>query len=208
MRTGNIGKGQAKDQAESPPALMKEEAYPQAEGSAEDPLPAEQIEPSSPGPESEAPEVHTARPTQAETEATESQRKDELGIPLLGPSLEAFKAVENFRALEQLLRQAGREINALAHMPGGDHYRREMRMESHGPEAHFREPNLTNALSNLKFLRPHSSVCPYCWDEAKCKTRKTCKVCQGLGYVTKSSWNQAPEEMRRAVTDHFLNQAA
>ncbi len=157
--------------------------------------------------------INRGRPARKEEDESTDSRgqsepeirgQDELGIALAGKSLEAFKAVADFRALELLARQMAREIDHLAHQRGGEHYRKELKVERQGPEVHFKDQNLGNCVADLKSKRPYASVCPYCWHEAKARHRDDCKACQGLGYVTRFTWDQAPPEYRQAVLAHFL----
>lgn len=121
---------------------------------------------------------------------------DGVGRPV-EPALEkVFEGLTQFDAIKKALRQAQQLIHDLAETPGGAVYRSQL--GHRGDETSLRHycSHVTNALSRLDWARPHT-VCPYCHHAGK--VTRDCRACHGLGWVTKQTYQSAPEEYRQGV---------
>ncbi len=107
---------------------------------------------------------------------------DDAGTKLPAKLAVPFSARSKFRALESLHRQYLAGLRELAALPGGAM----LRLQEI-------EADLQNARRQIKFSEP-AYVCPYC----KCEGPKcaACKACMGRGWVSESTYERAPSEMK------------
>lgn len=121
---------------------------------------------------------------------------DALGVPV-GEHGAVFAEAAKFDELKALLRKASKLIHELAESPGGAYYRTQLshKGSTDGKMRHYC-PHLVNVVNRLEWARPYTR-CPYCHHEGK--TDRNCRGCHGLGWVTKQTFDPAPEDYRRAV---------
>lgn len=121
---------------------------------------------------------------------------DAIGVPV-GDHGPAFADVEKFDELKTLLRKASKLIHELAESPGGAYYRTQLshKGSTDGKMRHYC-PHLVNVVNRLEWARPYTR-CPYCHHAGK--TDRNCRGCHGLGWVTKQTFDPAPEDYRKAV---------
>lgn len=121
---------------------------------------------------------------------------DALGVPV-GDHGPAFADLEKFDEIQSLLRKASKLIHELGESPGGAYYRTQLshKGSTEGKMRHYC-PHLVNVVNKLQWARPYTR-CPYCHHEGK--TDRNCRGCHGLGWVTKQTFDPAPEDYRKAV---------
>jgi hypothetical protein len=108
--------------------------------------------------------------------------------------LEAFN-VAKFEELDSLVRQLEKGIDELVRSPGGEQLLRFT--QAHGDEHKTvrRSEHLQALKRDLAGTRPHS-ICPWCVN----KPTKGCTKCSGAGWITKTTWRDAPEEVKARLT--------
>jgi ParB-like chromosome segregation protein Spo0J len=121
---------------------------------------------------------------------------DALGVPV-GDHGPAFADLEKFDEIQSLLRKASKLIHELGESPGGAYYRTQLshKGSTDGKMRHYC-PHLVNVVNRLEWARPYTR-CPYCHHAGK--TDRNCRGCHGLGWVTKQTFDPAPEDYRKAV---------
>jgi hypothetical protein len=112
--------------------------------------------------------------------------------PASRDGLEAYN-VAKFEELDSLVRQLEKGINELVRLPGGEQFRRCTYTSGEQHEAVQRSKHLDNLKRELKCTRPHS-ICPYCLNKAK-----GCTKCSGTGWVSKITWQNAPDDVKARV---------
>ena len=157
------------------------------------------------------PDPENEPPTQAESEATEARWReagvgavartevlDAVGLPV-PESLEPVFASGLFDEIAQLVRHAQRLTAQLAESPEGAalaghlSHRKGQRDGEEAVVAY--SSHLKNALSDLEAYRPHASVCPYC----VIKGRQPDCPCRGRGWVSRDTWDRAPQDYRQGA---------
>lgn len=136
--------------------------------------------------------------------AIEGLQSDPAGLPIPGRLQETFAAVERFRELELYLRKAQMMIDAVASGPGGEQYVRQLLHKARkgdGDDLRHTCEHVANAINKVLAYRPHAASCPYCEHEGK--RNPGCKACLGLGWVTKGTWDAAPEDYRLAIEEEL-----
>lgn len=119
------------------------------------------------------------------------QPTDKFGREVPAVAMEAFQSIERFEQIDSLLRKVQSEIDALSKQPGGEQLRR-LVQPTGSEEKRINKSEHLNALKrDLRFSRMHA-VCPYCHP----KPVKSCKGCNGLGWVTETTYKDAPEELK------------
>lgn len=111
-----------------------------------------------------------------------------------GPEDACREALQMFEEAEAMFKSLERHVNRLAQLPGGELYRRELKLERRGGVDRFHCPDLANARKTLQHFRPHKFACPYCKGEQE----GLCNACHGLPYVTREVWDRAPQELKDA----------
>ena len=131
-----------------------------------------------------------------EPQAKSTGPVDALDVPV-GDHGPVFADTAKFDELKSLLRKASKLIHELAESPGGAYYRTQLshKGSTEGKMRHYC-PHLVNVVNRLEWARPHTR-CPYCHHEGK--TDRNCRGCHGLGWVTKQTFDTAPEDYRKAV---------
>jgi hypothetical protein len=127
--------------------------------------------------------------------AEPGQATDCEGHPVTEATDEAFRNLERFEQLDSLARQMQKQIDELSTLPGGEQLRRWLRPTGAEGKTINRSEHLDLLKQDLKGTRPHS-VCPWCAGQAK----NGCKGCNGTGWVTATTWKDAPEDIKRRLT--------
>jgi transposase len=147
--------------------------------------------------------IHEGMLPRAALKAVENQREPgeegafTNGKPRTGraPSrdgLEAFN-IAKFEELVSLVSQLENGIDKLVRLPGGEQLLRCTYTSGEQHEAVQRSKHLDALRRELACRRPHS-ICPYCLNEAK-----GCTKCNGTGWVSKSTWKNAPDDVKARV---------
>jgi hypothetical protein len=105
---------------------------------------------------------------------------DQAEQPLPPQADEAFNGLPELRKLLHQMDQLVKEIERVGKMPVGLH--------THWQSA---QSQIRAAKSTMRGGRP-AYVCPYCRGE-----KKDCQACGGHGWVTVTTYEQAPPEMKR-----------
>ncbi len=116
----------------------------------------------------------------------ESPVTDALGHTVPAPLIGAF--VADFDKAVSLCQQLQSLIDVLACNPGGEQLARFVAPKRSGEKVIQRSKHLDDLKADIKGTRPHA-VCPYCVGKAN----KTCKGCNGTGWVTKRTWDGATD---------------
>lgn len=123
---------------------------------------------------------------------------DAEGLPITGSrASDAFSSIEMFDSVDEILKQAAIAINHLATMDGAELFKSALTRPEKtrkGDERHVCD-QLENLRRWIRHLRPHVAGCPRCYNESK-----YCKVCMGLPYITKRTWDYLPSDTR----DRFI----
>jgi hypothetical protein len=147
--------------------------------------PASEAEPDRVDDEPEAPEGEELTYEQDGNDDEEKQAEevpcDEEGKPLPPQAIGAFNMLPDLRVFFKLLDQAARKCEEIGKSPLGVH------MHWQSAQGHLR-----SARKTLYQGRP-AHVCPYC--DGK---KKDCRVCRGHGWVTATTYEQAPAELKGA----------
>lgn len=125
---------------------------------------------------------------------------DCLGLPLPGPLENVFLLADKFKQAKQLYNQLTQLVNEIASAPGGEVYRKSLKFEMADGREHFRCTDLRNSYRRLDIAEPYAAVCPDCHHDHPGNYDRQCRRCHGLGWVTRSEWETAPED-RRAVVE-------
>jgi hypothetical protein len=127
-------------------------------------------------------------------EAEPSVPVDVLGHPLPANLVDAFAALERFKALDSLLRQMQQGIDELVRLPGGEQLARCTRPVGDEQKIIRKTEELQALRRHLRSTRPHA-VCPWC----KGKAPQGCKGCSGRGWVAKVTWDAAEDSVKEAL---------
>jgi hypothetical protein len=132
--------------------------------------------------------------TKESEEDEEKELTDAEGHPVTVRTTDAFSNLDRFTAIDSLCRQLQTAISELATLPGGEHLRQCVRAVGSEEKVIYKSEHLDTLKRDLKFTRPHS-VCPYC----EGRGHKSCKGCSGLGWVTRTVWNDADEKVKKQL---------
>lgn len=124
---------------------------------------------------------------------------DELGVPLTQSLLLPFQAREKFKEALAVVRKLESLVDEIAKTDGGESFAKGLNTYGKDGKTKYKDADLGNFKNHVQFYQPYS-VCPYCTARAKSvKAFSDCKVCGGLGWVTKSAFESAPKDYREAV---------
>lgn len=112
--------------------------------------------------------------------------KDAEGHVVPATLIEAF--IADFDKAVSLCQQLQSLIDTLATGVGGEQLARLVSPKRSGENVIQRSKHLDDLKADIKGTRPHA-VCPYCVGKAI----KTCKGCNGVGWVTKRTWEGATD---------------
>jgi ParB-like chromosome segregation protein Spo0J len=121
---------------------------------------------------------------------------DALGREVPARQRPAFEALEKFAEAESLVRRALRLVSDLAKDPGGEELRSRCQIRTAKAGQTFRLERLHHALYDLKHARPYSGACPHCHPRIP---GPDCAACKGRGWVTRTRWEAAGEDLRGAA---------
>ena len=152
--------------------------------SQKDDAPAESEEPAKPDPEPDPPpEIPT----------------DGVGLPIDDDRRRAIHATAlKIDEFVKALRAAKKLVGVVADAPGGERFLGACAMRGHSDPKPV-HAGIEQAITDLKYHRPHCCVCPACHAAHPGKFSKKCKACEGAGWVQKSTWDSALPEHQVAV---------
>lgn len=120
----------------------------------------------------------------------EAKEVDPLGHAIPAKCRDAFANLERFKVLDSLAQQLQKQIDDLSRLPGGEQLCRCLKPTGNDQKTINKSEHLNSLKRDLKGTRPHS-VCPWC----KGTGTSNCKGCSGNGWVTKLSYDNAPETL-------------
>jgi len=125
---------------------------------------------------------------------------DSVGVPLSGDDLAVLETIALCREAERAAQNVAGTLHKIAVAPGGHLLRQRLAHRGRDPERlrHY-SPDLDQVAATVRACRPYCSICPYCHHKHPGKADWACKVCRGLGWVTKAEFDSAPEDYRKAV---------
>jgi hypothetical protein len=125
---------------------------------------------------------------------------DPAGVPVSGDAAAVLQTLALYREATQEGRKLADLIHRIAVAPGGHFLRSNLRHRGRDPEnlRHY-STDLDQVMTDLKFCQPYCSICPYCHHAHRGKFARKCEACYGMGWVTKTTFDTAPEDYREAV---------
>ena len=129
-------------------------------------------------------QAHDVEDDVEKLEPSQKQKADEVvdgkGDPVPPKFHDAFKEVSNYKyALEQI-KELSKTVEGIAVREEGSAYLDVSNIAGH----------LNSLMQVLKSSMPYA-ICPYCEGKGQ-----GCDACKDVGYVTKTIWDYAPEEMK------------
>jgi hypothetical protein len=103
----------------------------------------------------------------------------------------AFENIAKYEAIDRLLQEVQSGIDELSRLPGGEQLRQWLNPTGSAGKTVNKSDHLEALKRDLCGTRPHS-VCPYCAGQPA----PGCRGCQGAGWVTLTTWKDAPEEVK------------
>lgn len=122
---------------------------------------------------------------------------DSVGLSLKDKKVEVFKSRPLFEEAKSLFRKLATIIDKIASGPGGEALKQYLQLTSKGDTEKYRSDHLAKSRNEVTFAEPYAAKCPYCFKDGF--VDKKCKACRGQDWVTKSTWELAPEDLRQAV---------
>jgi hypothetical protein len=123
---------------------------------------------------------------------------DELNVPLSEEMVAVWEAAGEFDSLVRDLRKIQGRVHDLAASPAGRVYAESLSSKGKDENSIKRRcRHIDDAISRLKWARPHSSHCPYCHEDGRIDPK--CIACGGQGWVTRSAFDGAATERKEAV---------
>lgn len=166
-------------------------------------------EPDAPGPdwfaEGEDDEAATDPKPEPEPEQSEPEPdpepevlRDAVGIPIPPEKRAMWEGVLALaREVRLHLRRAAQKLNELCQADGGELLAGAVGLAMRDGEPHYESGHLKAALAELKLNLPYACVCPHCHSDGR--RGGDCRVCRGLGWVTRVNWKSCPHELREAA---------
>jgi hypothetical protein len=128
----------------------------------------------------------------SDSEAEAAKQPEDKAGHYLTPACEAaFASLEKFQAIDSLLKKVQKQIDELSELKGGEQLCRFLKPTGGEGKTINKSEHLNSLIRDLKGTRPYS-VCPYC----KGTPGNGCKGCNRTGWVTKTTWDGAEEELK------------
>lgn len=106
-------------------------------------------------------------------------------------TIPAFQTLEKYRTADSLCRQLQALVDEISRLPGGEQLCRCLQPTGTEDKKINKSEHLNGLIRDLKGTRPYS-VCPYCHE----KDPAGCKGCNGLGWVTRLTWNGTEDKVK------------
>lgn len=120
---------------------------------------------------------------------------DSVGNKITNKAGLAFSSLDHFKQLDSLAQQLQKGIDELSRMPGGEQLRRFLQPTGSEGKTVNKSEHLNSLKRDLKGTRPHA-VCPWCNGSGMAG----CKGCNGTAWVTKTTWEGAPDNLKMSLT--------
>jgi hypothetical protein len=122
--------------------------------------------------------------------------RDGLGIALPERTATVFVAVDDFDAARNIREQLAGLIDRIAHSPSGEALRPHLVARHKDGKQVFHAPELEAFGRKLLSAAPFCGHCPQCLASPAVHLNRGCKLCGGLGWLTRGGFDACPESLR------------